>query len=256
MKSLPVKFVLMIFFVLTFVGQCKAAPKVTQAALIDFKTNDVVDVLAVEDFGKYPSLLLFKENAVIFSAQFNTEKIDTEFGFTNEFLRFKSFNIKGLPQPLLIAMAVSPGGSDEACEVKLIAEKNGKIDLLNSEPIIISIQDGIFVGYINPKYGYGMITWDFQWDAAHYDPHKYKIKIYSWNNKNLEFKLQKEFITKRKFNNGSSALKHYGLPYRNVRDEIITIDEDISTLGIEDALKVPMFLNSTTCPQRKETKCQ
>ena len=188
-----------LFFSLSM--NCYAEPKVTQAAFVDLKTNGVI-ALSVEEFDKHPSLLLFKENKqLLFSTQFS-EEVDSlpEYEFVNPFIRFKSFHIEGLPAPLLIALCVEPGGSDESCEVKLIAEKRDKkIALINPGEIQISIQDGFYLGYINKEYGDGMILWQFQWDAAHYAPHRYKIKIYSWNNEQEQFILRKEFITKEKF---------------------------------------------------------
>lgn len=207
--------------------------------MINFKVNDVT-VLAVEEFGKSPALLVLKGKEMIYSTEFGEHFIAAkEFAYTNSFLRFKSFDIKGLLSPILLAVAAAPGGSDEGFEIKIISEKDGRITSLNPEPIFITIQDGIFLGYINSKYGYGMITWTFQWDAAHYEPHKYEISIYKWDQKNMNFTLKKKFITERKFKEGCDALKHYGLRCRNFRDEVIRATEDISTLGIESELLPP-----------------
>ena len=173
------------------VEQAHASPKVTQAALINFKVNDVT-VLAVEELGKSPALLVLKGNEIIYSAQFGEHFVATEeFAYTNSFLRFKSFNIEGLLSPILLAVAAAPGGSDEGFEIKIISEKDGKITLLNPDPIFITIQEGIFLGYISSKYGHGMITWNFQWDAAHYGPYKYEICIYRWDRKNQNLVLLK-----------------------------------------------------------------
>ena len=79
-----------------------------------------------------------------------------------------------------------------------------------------------------------MITWKYQDDAAHYDPHRYEIIIYKWNPKGMKFISATELMTKMKFKDGPSALKHYGLPLKNLRDDIIKVEEDIGTLGAED----------------------
>ncbi len=226
-----------ILFSFALAGQAYASPKVTQAASINFKVNDDLIAMAVEELGKPPMIILQHGKNTVFSAEFDKSFTSAdEFAYTNSFLRFRFFNIKGLPDPILLAVAVSPGGSDVNFEIKIISEKTGKISLLNPKSIFMSIQNGIYLGFINSKYGYGMITWEFQWDAAHYDPHTYKISIYTWDNKNLTFTLNKEFITQRKFKDGPSALKYYGLPYRNFRDEVTKPEEDLGTLGIEKEL--------------------
>jgi hypothetical protein len=216
------------------------SPKVTQAASIHFKANDVT-VLAVEEFGKSPLLFFVTlDRKVIQTIKFNEDiKAFDEFAYTNCFLKFKAFEIKGFISPLLVALAVQPTGSDEWADVKLIAERNGKIVELNPDSIKITIQDGFYLGYINKQYGNGLVIWNFQWDAAHYDPHKYEIKIYQWDNKKISFVLKNRFITKKKFKTGCEALKEYGLSCKNLRDEIIKIKGDISNLGIESLVPQP-----------------
>ncbi len=234
---------MIIAFAFLLVGQAYSSPKATQAALINFKVNDITTVLAVEEFGKSPVLVVLKGSEIIYSTQFGEDfkalNAGKEFVCVNSFLRFKTFNIKGLLSPVLLAVAAQPGGSDEHFEIQIIAEKEGKITSLNPEPIFLTIQDGIFLGYIGKKYGYGMIKWSFQWDAAHYEPHKYEISIYKWDQENMNFTLKKKFITERKFKKGCDALNHYGFPCRNFRDEVIRPTEDISTLGIESELLFP-----------------
>ncbi|HEY3346484.1 MAG TPA: hypothetical protein VGK71_02565 [Nitrospirota bacterium] len=112
-------------------------------------------------------------------------------------------------------------------------KNNGKIQTLNPSPIILNIKDGFYLGHINEKYGYGMVVWNFIFDAAHYEPHKYTIKIYGWDSSKNNFDLKNEFVTENKFADGESALKHYKLPYKNYRSEIISTEVDLSTLGIE-----------------------
>jgi hypothetical protein len=217
-----------------------ASPKVTQAATVNFKNNDVT-ALAVEEFGK-PPLLHFVSNdrKAVQTVKFDKNIVSfDEFAFTNCFLKFKIFEIKDLPSPIIIAMAVQPTGTDEWADVKLISEKNGKITELTPEPIKVTIQDGFYLGNINKQYGTGLITWNFQWDAAHYEPHKYEIKIYQWDNKKICFILKNKFISNNKYESGCEALKENNLPCQNFRDEIIKIEGDKSTLGAEELLPKP-----------------
>jgi hypothetical protein len=217
------------------------APKVTQAAYVYFKSNRVI-ALAVEEFGKAPTLLLMKDGNAIFSIQLDStraHRFPQEFGYTNPFLRFKAFDVKGMPSPILMAVLASPGGSDEGFSIHLITEIDGKIKSINPGPIGLSIQDGIYLGYINHKHGIGMITCKFVWDAAHYAPHKYHISIYKWEQTTARLFLDEEFTTEKQYRDEESALAHYGLPSRNFRNEVVMPEEDISTLGIEGKILLP-----------------
>ena len=228
------------------VNQAVLSPKITQAALIIFKVNEVT-ALAVEEFGKPLRLVMLGSKELVYSTQFGNESdvsvVDTEFYYTKSFLRFKCFIIKGLPSPLLFAVATYPGGSDNGYEIKLITEIDSSITSINPAPIRLTIQDGIFLGYINRMYGYGMITWYHHWDTPHYSPHKYEIRIFKWDQRSKRFVLSKTYKTQNKFKNGNSALLHYGLPCKNLRDEVVQPNVDISTLGIEKAIQIPESKN-------------
>ena len=222
-----------------FATCARSSPKVTQAACILFKSNDVI-ALAVEEFDKAPKLLLLKDGKVCFSIQPDSaHRFPHEFRYTNPFLRFRAFDLKGMPSPILMTVFASPGGSDEGFAVNLIAEVDGKIKSINPEPIWLSIQDGVYLGYINRKHGYGMITWKFVWDAAHYAPHKYHVAIYKWDQSAGRLILEEEFTTEKQYKDGKSALSHYGLPSHNFRNDVVRPEEDMSTLGIEDKILLP-----------------
>ncbi len=196
-----------------------AAPKVTQAALGHFKANDV-RVVAVEEFGK-PLRLLFvgRDKETIYSTSFTEGSNNREYAYVNPFLRFRSYDVPGLPSPVIVAVAVSPGGSDVGYEIKLIAERNGKITTLNPEPIDLTIQDGLYLGYINATFGHGMVIWENRWEnEAHYDPHRYAIRIYRWDTRSKNFRLARKFTTKAKFRDGCSATRSYGLPCRELQE--------------------------------------
>lgn len=227
-----------IFTSLVIIGittQTHAGPKVTQGALVNFGVNQFT-TLAVEELGKPPSLLILDREDIVYSTEFtkNLSALE-EFAYTNSFLRFRTFNIKGLPA-LLLAIAAQPTGTDQIFDVKIISGQKGKIALLNPDVISLTIQDGIFLGFINSKYGYGMVTWNFQWDAAHYAPHKYEIHIYNFDQNREAFISKTKIMTKKKFKDGCSALKYYGLPCKNFRDDVIKVGEDIGTLGAEGLL--------------------
>jgi hypothetical protein len=228
--------------ILLLYSQAYATSKVTQAALINLKLQQVT-VLAVEEFRKSPSLIFFNDKKNKDIIEFKEVKAFDEFAYTNSFLRFKSFRIKGIAQTLIVGVAAQPTGTDEWAEVKIISERNDKIVVLHHDVLTITLQDGIYLGY-------GMVKWNFQWDAAHYEPHKYEISIYKWDSKNISFIPKNTFITEKKYKTGCAALNHYGLPCKNIRNEVINVEEDISTLGIEDELLQPETNNNSSRPQQ------
>lgn len=230
--------IVLIFLVMTFsvADAVNDSVKVTQAASGWFKKNDDTIVLAVEEFEKPLRLLVLKRDRTLiyskaFSDDYPPQKESTP---VNPFLRFKMLDIKGLPSPIVLAVAAQPGGSDINYELNLVAEKQGNITSINPLPIHLSIQDGVYLGHINKKYGYGMIVWKFEFDAAHYAPHKYKISIYQWDRKTESFTLKKAFVTKKRFESGEDALKSYGLPSENFRNVVMLPEQEMSTLGLEE----------------------
>jgi hypothetical protein len=230
--------IISILLALSLVRTAGAAPKATEAALVNFKNRFAVAV-AVEEFEKPLRLLFFgRHNEVLYSTQFNPEEPTFgEFAYTNSFLRFRILDIKGLLSPMVLAIAAYPGGSDCGFEVKLIAERKGKIAELNPEPIVLNIEDGVYLGYISGKYGYGMMTWKFKWgDEAHLAPHRYEIRIYKWDSGKQAFFHARTITTRNKYTDGRVALKRYGLPSKNFRDVVIRPEEEISTLGMEDKM--------------------
>ena len=52
----------------------------------------------------------------------------------------------------------------------------------------------------------------------------------------MNFHLMKRLETKTKHTDGCTALRSYQLPCKNFRDEIVPVEQEISTLGIEDKL--------------------
>jgi hypothetical protein len=229
--------ILVFLAVFALVLQSDASPKVTQAGFVNFNKNGLMKVLAVEEFRKPFLLYMFdEEDKVVYSTSFDTDGIKPQkFEYANPFLRFRSFYLKGLPSPVVVAVLASPGGSDVFFRIRLIGEINGEITTLHPD-IELSIQDGVYLGHIDKKYGYGMVVWRFQWNEAHYDPHKYEISIYRWDVKKRAFVYQRTLTTRKKFKGGCRALKHYGLSCKNYRDEVIRPDEEFSTLGIEDKM--------------------
>jgi len=238
MKRILMALFYLLLLTISLVQVSEALPKVTQAAFCSFKTNQVT-VLSVEEFQK-PLKLLFlgPKNKVVYSTTFSEVLNNDKFAYTNPFLRFRIYKLKGLPSPVIVAVAVSPGGTDFGYQIKIIGEKNGAITTLTHDSIDLTIQDGFYLGHINTKYGNGMIIWKNIWgeNESHYEPHRYQLQIYKWDSRGTSFQLIESFDTKNKFKHGCSALRAYQLPCKNFRDEIVPVEQDVSTLGIEDEL--------------------
>jgi hypothetical protein len=214
----------------------QAEPKVAQAAICDFASNQVI-AIAVEEMRRPLRLMFIDQNGkVLYTTDFPVGDGNRGFSYLNTFLRFRQIAPPGLPRPVVLAASVSPGCSDVTYEIKLVAERAGRITTINPAPINLSRQDGIYLGYINAKYGHGMIIWQNEWEEeGHYAPHRYTITVYGWSNRANRFILFDRLTTKTKFKDSASALLHYRLPTRNYRDEIV-IPSEVSTLGIEAEL--------------------
>jgi hypothetical protein len=215
-------------------------PKVTQAAYVSFKVSGVALVLAVEEFNKSPMLIVRQHpehgmallNTIIFDNGF---KADDHQSSINSFLRFKQLHITDMFSPILVGVAVQPGGSDIGFDVKLIAEANGRIVDLTPGKMILSLEDGFFIGYINSTYANGLIIWKMQWSdkETHSGPHIYNIYIYKLRGDNSMFNLYNKLVTTQRFKTGCEALNSYSLPCKNFIDDIVDIDDNTSTLGTE-----------------------
>lgn len=78
-----------------------------------------------------------------------------------------------------------------------------------------------------------MVTWEFK--HGHRAPKGYEIKVYEWEPEHMKFALRAKMMAKKSFKNACAALKHYGLPCRDFRREVIT-DDDESTMAMEEFL--------------------
>ncbi len=210
-----------------------ASPKVTQAALIHS-----VDVRAIEEFGKAPRLDFFiTGKGIAFSVEWSKAFAPhPEPSYTNPFMRFQAFNIRGLPNPLILAVAVAPGGSDSVYESYIIAPASGTFKLMTQGPLTNNDDGGIFIGHINKSFGFGLISWNFMWgDEAHSEPHRYNIQIFSWDRRCQCFRYVKAFTTDKKYPGWQAAFADLGFPRENLRDTVIRGEH--SSLGFEEGQK-------------------
>lgn len=131
--------------------------------------------------------------------------------------RFKIISTKQFSGPLIVAIAMAPGGSDCAWEMSVAAAVNGKLEELTYEHLETSDEGGFFVGDLGNRVGFGVAQWDFVWgeDEAHVSPHQYEIKIYKWNGGRFEW--FRVFRTPAKYNSGRAALRASRLNYIDIR---------------------------------------
>jgi hypothetical protein len=137
--------------------------------------------------------------------------VDDPSSLLNPFLRFGVLQGKGFNTPLVLAVAVSPGGSDHGFFSVLIGEVAGKLVVLNRENLVTNVQSGLFIGYLNRRWGYGLARWKFTWDdGAHYDFHPYEIEIYQLRGGEFH-SVHKSISKKRYFGRGYRALGELGI---------------------------------------------
>lgn len=138
------------------------------------------------------------------------------------FVRFRALDAEGLPRPLVFAVAVRPGGSDHTFETTLIGEAGGRPKVLTPEPLLTSIQGGVFVGDLGGSYGRGVAVWVFLWDddEAHYAAHRYEVRLYTYDARRASFRRAAVLRSKGKHRQGVDALAELGLPrYANLLDD-------------------------------------
>ena len=143
------------------------------------------------------------------------------------FVRFRALDAEGLPRPLVFAVAVRPGGSDHTFETTLVGEAGGRLKVLTREPLLTSIQGGVFVGDLGGRYGRGVAVWVFLWeDEAHYAAHRYEVRLYAYDARRASFRRAAVLRSRRKHLRGVDALSELGLPrYTNLLDDFPAIKD-------------------------------
>ena len=117
-------------------------------------------------------------------------------------LNFKAIYPDKNSTPLIIAVASSPGGSDIHFETTIIGFISGKIVELTPDHIDSSSQDALCLEEKN------FILFNFLWEEAHYDPHRYEAISYKMTNDKLEKIETKQ--TKKKYKDWKGAASELG----------------------------------------------
>jgi hypothetical protein len=86
----------------------------------------------------------------------------------NPFLRFQVLRPACFGPPLILAVAVVPGGSDHGFWAAVIGEVAGKLAVLTPSELSLQVQGGLSLGHLNKRFGCGLVVWKFIWDdGAH-----------------------------------------------------------------------------------------
>jgi hypothetical protein len=211
--------------------------KVTQEETVEFPRAGRVRVRAVEARGRLPRLefLSGATGRTLGSITLGTSAPETyrpldEPGVSliDPFVRFRPLRVEGLPAPLVLAVAVRPGGSDHGFETTLVGERGAAFRVLTAEPLLTSIQGGVFVGDLGGARGPGAAVWGFIWEdgEVHHARHRYEVKLYPFDARRGVFRRGAVLRSKQKHARGEDALEELGLPrFANLLDNFPAIEE-------------------------------
>jgi hypothetical protein len=97
-------------------------------------------------------------------------------------LRFKVLHQKSDPNPLIVAVASTPGVSALIFETAILGFVNGKISELTTAHFESQSLNGLCFGTFGKYRTLGFVYFDFfqAEGEAHYDPHRYEAELYEW----------------------------------------------------------------------------
>jgi len=177
--------------------------QIVQSETVTFPRLGKLIVKARENAGKRPEMMFLSEktNKTIFSETIKDPQNlllpdpINEGGF-GPYLRFIVLRNTGTASPVIMAVAMYPGGSDNGYYLTLFTESGGRIVDLTPKPLLNNIQGGWYFGYLGPTYGYGLAEWAFIWgqgeDEIHYSLHRYALYIYGLRDGKLMRTLRRE----------------------------------------------------------------
>ncbi|HBB98845.1 MAG TPA: hypothetical protein DC054_26000 [Blastocatellia bacterium] len=208
-----------------------AAPAIAQSAVVNFPVIGRVTVEAREEVGKFPQMVFTSQRTheqLLLSSIEDKDKwlipLADEPSFARPVVRFRVIRARGLRSPMIMAVALRTGGSDNGFCLAMFTEVGGKVRRLNDGPFFTNVQGGYFFGYLNKRFGYGLAVWNFIWDhGPHYTDHKYHLDIYRLRNGNLRRTFQT--VSRRTYytGKGAHALLELGIKAYDQRDGIPNI---------------------------------
>jgi len=184
--------------------------RISQEEIVRFPQIGAVRVRANEEVGRDLTLTFINqksENEIQsydFGSYWNWSK-DTTDGDWHPKIRFKGISIRGLPNPLVIGIAMDPGVSDSAWQAVAFGVVDGQLQLLTFEKMETSNEGGFFFGDLGKGLGLGAAQWDFVWgeEEGHPPPHKYEVRLSKWNGRRFEW--EKVIRTRGRYNSPQKA---------------------------------------------------
>jgi hypothetical protein len=208
-----------------------AAPAIAQSAVVNFPVNGRVTVDAREEVGKFPQMVFTSHRTheqLLLSSIEDKDRwlipIADEPSLARPVVRFRVIRARGLRSPMVMAVALSLGGSDNGFYLAMFGEVGGKLRRLNDELFFTNVQGGYYFGYLNKRFGYGLAVWNFIWDRGpHYTNHKYHVDIYRLQDR--KFKPSFHTVSRRSYytGKGAHALLELGIKAYDQRDGIPNI---------------------------------
>lgn len=194
-------------------------PRITQQELVNFPGVGQVKISAVETFGESTHLVFndAKTGKLLDSEYLGDDALRSD-NPDLPFLRFRVLHIKGLPDPLVVGVGVSYGGSDNGWESVAVGAVDGTLRELTEEHLNACDEGGFFYGDLGHGRGFGAVSWNFVWgNESHPAPHQYELKVYKWNPKTASFEWYEVLRTHAKFDDGEKAVRSLGFDLRDVR---------------------------------------
>jgi hypothetical protein len=210
--------------VLLLVGVAVSGTDKVQNAFVDFKEIGEVQVEAEEPIGELPRLIFTDAQRGRQLTTVSVGNVDPVFfpklsaGDDYPKLRFRVLNVAKLPDPLVLAVGMMPGGSDCGYQPVVIASVGGHITSLLRKQITFTTQDAIAFGDLGNGRGYGfaVINYLSRDDEAHYQQHYFTVEFFKWSERRGAFERVEKYTTKKKTDAIGAGIES-GLP----RDEII-----------------------------------
>lgn len=209
-------------------------PRVSQQEIVNFPGLGRVSVSAVETFGE--SLHLEFRDAqtgrLLDTQYFGGTAPSAELMEMNPFLRFTVMHVRGLPDPLIVGVAVTPGVSGSRWQSVAVGAVDGELRDLTFESLEASNLGGLYYGDLGGGRGPGAASWNWVWgydDEGHYGPHRYELTVYRWNPESGRFDWDSTLRTRAKFESGKKAVRSLGYHLSDVRKSF----PDFADFGLE-----------------------
>jgi hypothetical protein len=197
-----------------------AAPAIAQSAVVNFSVNGRVTVEASEELGQFPQMVFTSQRThkhLLLSSIADKDRwlipVADESSSARPVIRFRVIRTLGLRSPVIMAVALRYGGSDNGFYLAMFGEVGGNVRLLNDAPFVTNVQGGYYFGYLNKRFGHGLAVWNFIWNdgKAHYADHQYHIDIYQLHRGTL--KRTFHMVSRRTYDTGKgeNSLRELGI---------------------------------------------